>query len=134
VILERELGKDAVDDGRGRLAGRVAGELALGRERDSGDPCAAVTGRLANEQNRRVAACLQVAREPLGEALVPVLVERRADSRRSRAAMPIRLMPAWSDQRHETVTALCRGAHDARSRAERTLRTGHVRQTKVGKM
>ena len=70
-----------MDDRRGRLAGPVAGELALGRERDAGDARAAVAGGLADEQDRRVGARVEVAREPLGEALVAVLVERRADPR-----------------------------------------------------
>ena len=60
--LEAELVEHAVDDRRRRLAGRLSRELPLGGERDAGDARAAVAGRLADEQQRRVGAGVEVAR------------------------------------------------------------------------
>jgi len=79
-VLKLELFERAVDDRRGRLAGRRAADLAFGRERDPRDARAAVAGRLADEQDRSVGAFVEVAIEALGEPLVAVLVEGVADS------------------------------------------------------
>jgi hypothetical protein len=80
-VREVELGEHAVDDGCGRLARRLSGELPLRCERDARDTRAAVSPRLANEQQRRVGMGVEVAVEALGESLVAVLVERVADPR-----------------------------------------------------
>ena len=56
LVLEPELGEDAVDDRRAGLGRAGAGQLALGRERDPGDSRAAIARGLADEQERRVAA------------------------------------------------------------------------------
>ena len=87
-VGEPELGKHAVDDRRRRLAGRRSRELPLRGERDARDARAAVSGGLADEQQRRVGAGLEVAVETLREPLVAVLVERVADPRAGRAALP----------------------------------------------
>jgi hypothetical protein len=70
-----------MDDGRGRLAGRRPRELPLRGEGDAGDARAAVPGRFACEQQRRVGAGIEVAIEAMREPLVAVLVERVADPR-----------------------------------------------------
>src|SRR5215211_8296554 len=80
-VGEAELGEHAVDDGRGRLAGRLPGELPLGGERNARDTRAAISRRLADEQQRRVGTGAEVAMEALGEPLLAVLVERVADLR-----------------------------------------------------
>lgn len=80
-VGELEFGEHAVDDGRGRLAGRLPGELALRGERNARDARAAISRRLADEQQRRVGMAVEVAIEALGEPLVAVLVEGVADSR-----------------------------------------------------
>ena len=63
--------------------GPAAGELALRGERDPGDAGAAVAGRLADEQQRRVFASLEVGKQPVaprvGAVAVTIEVERRAD-------------------------------------------------------
>jgi len=71
-----------VDDGRARLSGRLARELALGRERDPGDARTAIAGGLADEEHRCIGARFEIAVEAFGEPVVAVLVERLADSRR----------------------------------------------------
>ena len=81
-LIEAELGEDAVHNRRRRLARCVAGELTLGGERDPGYACAAVAGGLTEEQDGCVRAGLEVALEALREAVVAILVERVADSRR----------------------------------------------------
>ena len=80
-VGELEVGEHLVDDGRGRLAGRLPGELPLGGEGNAGDTRAAISRRLADEQQRRVGMGVEVAIEALGEPLVAVLVERVADLR-----------------------------------------------------
>src|SRR4051812_2366772 len=80
-VRKLELGKYAVNDGRGRLPGRLSGELPLGREGDARDARAAVSRGLADEQQRRVRTGIEVAVETLREPLVAVLVERGADAR-----------------------------------------------------
>lgn len=80
-VGELEFGEHAVDDGRGRLAGRLPGELALRGERNARDARAAISRRLPDEQQRRVGMPVEVAIEALGEPLVAVLVEGVADSR-----------------------------------------------------
>ena len=80
VLLARELAQHPVDD-RGRRLGRPgAGDLALGGERQAADARAAPAGRLADEQERRVPARVEVgaqARAP--ERRAGVLVVRVAD-------------------------------------------------------
>jgi hypothetical protein len=78
-VAEAELGEHPVDDGRRRLAGRLSRELPLGGERNAGDTRAAISRRLADEQQRCVGMGVEVAVEPLGEPLVAILVERVAD-------------------------------------------------------
>jgi len=80
-VRKLELGKYAVNDGRGRLPARLTGELPLRRERDARDARAAVSRRLADEQQRRARTDVEVAVETLGKPLVSVLVERGADPR-----------------------------------------------------
>ncbi len=80
-VGELELGEHAMDDGSGRLARRRSRELPLRRERDARDAGAAVTGGLADEQQRRIGARLEVAVETPREPRVAVLVERLADPR-----------------------------------------------------
>jgi hypothetical protein len=82
VRVELELRERAMDDRRRRLGRARAGELALGRERKSADACAAVAGRLADEQVPRLRPPIQVVPEPLAAELgAGVLVEGRADAR-----------------------------------------------------
>ena len=63
MLLEPELGQDAVDDRRRRLRGAVAGQLPLGRERQAGDARAAVARCLADEQDRSLAPAFEVGRQ-----------------------------------------------------------------------
>src|SRR5437764_8063411 len=83
ALLEAELGQDAVDDRRARFRRADAGQLPFGGEGDPGNPSAAVAGRLADEQERRVATGLEVGAQPLSprdRALaVTIEVERGAD-------------------------------------------------------
>ena len=60
---EPELAEHAVDDRRRRLGRARAGQLPLGGERDPRDAGAAVAGRLADEQDRRVRALVEIRRE-----------------------------------------------------------------------
>ena len=60
TLLEIELGERAMDDGRRGLGGAGARELALGREGDPRDPRPAVPGSLADENNGRFGACLEI--------------------------------------------------------------------------
>ena len=57
---EAELGEHALDDRRRRLGRAPAGQLPLGGERDPRDPRAAVAGRLADEQERRLRPRLEI--------------------------------------------------------------------------
>src|SRR5207237_3067555 len=83
ALLEAELGQDAVHDGRARLGRAAARELALGGEREAGDPRAAVAGGLADEQERRVLPGLEVGAEALSprgrRAAGAIEVERGPD-------------------------------------------------------
>lgn len=82
VLAEPELRERALDDRRGRLGRTTAGELALRRERDAADPGAAISGRLADDQERRLDAALEIREEASAEELrAGVLVERRPDPR-----------------------------------------------------
>jgi hypothetical protein len=85
ALGELELGEDAVDDGRRRLGGARAGELALGRERDARDTRAAVARGLADEEQRRLPVLGEIGGEALAEQAgaraVGVLVVRPADPR-----------------------------------------------------
>jgi len=51
IILDAELGQDAVDDCRGRLGGATTGEQALRRERNPGDAGAAIAGCLPDQED-----------------------------------------------------------------------------------
>jgi len=53
VLVELELGQDAMDDRRGRLRRALSGQLALGREGDPRDARTAVPRRLPDEKDRR---------------------------------------------------------------------------------
>ncbi len=64
VVLDPELREHAVDDRRGRLGGAAPGQLPLGGERDAADAGAAVAGRLADEQDRRVRARREMLARP----------------------------------------------------------------------
>src|SRR4051812_24792155 len=83
ALLELQLRQHAMDDGRARLRGAAAGELALGGERDPGDARAAGACRLADKQDRRLGTRLEVGTEPLPPRGCPVpvtiQVERGAD-------------------------------------------------------
>jgi hypothetical protein len=65
VLRQSELGEHAVNDRRAGLRRSGAGELALRGERDAGDPRTEVAGSLADEQEGRVAAALEVRLQPL---------------------------------------------------------------------
>jgi len=81
VLREAEAPEDAVDDRRRRLGRTAAAELPLGGERQAADAGAAVAGRLADEQKRRVEPRFEVLGEPPAtKRLVRVLVVGRADS------------------------------------------------------
>ena len=58
--VQPELVEGAPDDRCRRLGGPAAGQLALRRERDPGDPGAAVARRLADEHDRRVCVRVEV--------------------------------------------------------------------------
>jgi hypothetical protein len=60
LVLDPELGEDAVDDRRARLGRAPARQLALGGERDAADPCAAVPGRLPDEDDARISPALEI--------------------------------------------------------------------------
>ena len=65
VVLDAELGEDAVDD-RGRRLGRAgAGEEPLRRERDPRDAGAPVARRLADQEDPRRRARVEIGREPV---------------------------------------------------------------------
>ena len=87
-----------MDDRRGCLAGSGAADLALRRERDARDPRAAVAGGFTDEQDRRVCACVEIARQALREPVVAVLVERVADSRRGE---PVYQRSQWTTSSRE---------------------------------
>ena len=67
IVLDAELGEDAVDDRRGRLGRAAAGELPLGREGQPGDAGTAVAGSLPDEEDRSGAPLQEVGLEPLPE-------------------------------------------------------------------
>ena len=70
-----------MDHRRGRLGRSAAGQLALGRERETADARAAIAGRLADERDGRVGTGGEVRTEPVAPELrSAVLVERRADA------------------------------------------------------
>src|SRR5215471_4240553 len=82
LVLDAELGEDAMDDRCGRLGRAGAGQLALGREGDPADPRAAVAGRLADEDDLCAGSCLEVRAETAAEKRRRrVLVVRIADHR-----------------------------------------------------
>jgi hypothetical protein len=82
AVLEPELGQRSLHDRRRRLRRPVTGELALGRERDPRDACAAVAGRLADEQDAGFTPFSEVPLQPRAPKLgVRVLVEGGADPR-----------------------------------------------------
>ncbi len=83
TLLEIELVERAMDDGRRGLGGAGARELVLGRERDPRDPRPTVPGSLADENDGRVGACLEIRPKPgaeqPGARTFAVLVEGLAD-------------------------------------------------------
>jgi hypothetical protein len=80
-LLEPELVEHAVHDRRRRLGGAAAGQLPLRGERETADTCAAISGRLADEHDRRIGSGSEVRTEPVAPALrAAVLVERPADA------------------------------------------------------
>jgi hypothetical protein len=82
IVLEPELGKDAVDDRRGRLCWAGSRELALGCEGDAADSRSSIARRLAHEQVASRYPRTQVLGEPPATELrAGVLVEGRADLR-----------------------------------------------------
>ena len=85
ALPEPELPQDALNDGRGRLRRAAAGELPLGRERDAGDPRAAIAGCLSDEEEVGIATRLEIPGEARAKERCPVsfgvLVEGRADPR-----------------------------------------------------
>src|SRR3954454_916634 len=65
AVLEPELCEHPVDDRRAGFGRAGAGQLALGRERNPGDAGASIPGGLSHQEERRVAAALEVGAEPL---------------------------------------------------------------------
>src|SRR6266516_504009 len=63
TLLEPELGEDAVHDRGARLRRACARELSLRGEWDPGNPRAPVAGGLADEDERRLAAGVEVGGE-----------------------------------------------------------------------
>jgi Bacterial PH domain len=84
-----ELGENAVDDRRSRFGRACAGQLALGRERNPGNPGAAIPGRLADEQKWRTGSFVEVGAKPVPAHVGPltgaVEVERSAEVRSGEA-------------------------------------------------
>ena len=82
VLLEPEIGENAVHDRRGCLGGPGARQLPLGRERDAAEPGSAISRGLTDEEERCRPARLEVCCEPAAQQLrLRVLVERLADTR-----------------------------------------------------
>src|SRR5438105_3063586 len=82
LLLEPELVQDAVDDRRGRLGRPRPGQLPLGGEGEAAEAGAAVAGRLADEEDRRLTPRVEVVREPQpAKRRVRVLVVGGADPR-----------------------------------------------------
>jgi acylphosphatase len=83
LLLELELGENAVKDRRRGFAGPAPGELALRGEGNSAHARPAVAGRLADEEDRCVPALCQVAEQAVPQkrraCSVPVEVEGRSD-------------------------------------------------------
>src|SRR6185437_8971688 len=80
LVLDPELGEDAVDDRRARLGRPLPRELALGGEGEAADTRAAIARSLADQDDGRVAPGLEVGGEPfLAQTRAVVLVERLAD-------------------------------------------------------
>src|SRR5919201_3746815 len=81
--VELELGEDALDDRCRGLRGPAAGQLPLGRERQTRDTSAAVARRLADEKDPGAAPGAQVFGEPGATEIrvepLPVEVERPPD-------------------------------------------------------
>lgn len=80
VVLEPELGEDAVNDRRGRLGRAGSGELPLRRQGDPRDAGTAIAGRLAHEEQRGSGLRVEIGGQPVATELrVGVLVVGRAD-------------------------------------------------------
>ena len=62
-LVDAEPREHAMHDRRRRLGGAGSGELALGREGDPADACAAVAGGLTDEHNRCMTAHTEVRAE-----------------------------------------------------------------------
>jgi acylphosphatase len=140
VVLEAELAEDAVHDRRRRLGGTTAGELPLGRERDSRDPGSAIAGRLADEQDRRPCAVSEVRGQPVAEERRVrsggVLVERRADARTRKRLDKSQILHGMTLARRRVVVhGRVQGVwfrESARQRAERLGVAGWVRNRPDG--
>ena len=82
IVLEAELAEDAMHDRRARLGRARAGQLTLGRERHTADARAAIAGSLADEDDGRRGALLEIDAESFApERRARVLIVRRADAR-----------------------------------------------------
>jgi hypothetical protein len=83
VLLEAQVGEDAMDDGRGGLAGSATRQLTLGCERDAADARAAIAGRLADQKETGGTSDLEVTLQALssdvGALAVTVEIERVAN-------------------------------------------------------
>jgi len=119
LVLDAELREHAVHDRRRRLCGTGAGELPLGRERDPTDARAAVTGSLADEDDLRAGASLEIGTEPLTEVRRRrVLVVRVADSRPGELVYEVQVFQ-WTNSstaRRRCVARLVRELHPGSGR------------------
>jgi hypothetical protein len=106
-LLDPELVEHAVDDRRRRLGGAAAGQLPLRRKRETADPCAAISGRLADDHDRRVGTGGEVRPEPVAPELrAAVLVERPADADGGEAVYQVFQCTCSSRERRRCVARL----------------------------
>src|SRR5437763_14444 len=117
VVLEAELRQHAVDHGGGRLRRALAGQLALGGERDPRHARPTVPWRLGNHQHARGGALVEVALEPTAQEHRPsadaVEVVRRADLGRGQ--------PLDEPSRHDPYSDRRRPDRRRRRHADRRL-------------
>ena len=103
LVGEAELGQDPVHDRRGRLGGPGSRQLALGREREPGNTGTSVSRRLADEQQRRVGARVEVGGQPVparrSALSVPVEVVRPPDPGRREPVDERAHLHPYSDRR-----------------------------------
>ena len=64
VVLDPELPQDPVHDRRGRLGGAIAGQLPLGRERESAHTRTSIACGFADEDRFHVPALSKVRTQP----------------------------------------------------------------------